>query len=245
MPLIEEFETSGNWLFKRRGFLPILLVVAGLILIALTDYTQFEGFPVWYTGICLAVGFVGILIRAITIGHTPKHTSGRNIASQKASVVNTSGIYSVVRHPLYLGNFFMWLGLILFIGHPWFAVVAVFVFWLYYERIMFAEEAFLRQKFGTPYEEWASVTPTFIPRFNKWRRAELPFSMRNVLKREYNGFGNLVAMYILIEFVRSSLMAGKATLSLPWLIFFGVSFIVWLTVRTIEKTTGWFEVEGR
>lgn len=244
MPLIEEFENTGNWLFKRRGFLPILLVLAGLLLIFLTDYITYDQ-PAWYTGLSLAVGFGGLVIRAITIGHTPKHTSGRNITGQKANYLNTSGIYSVVRHPLYLGNFFMWLGLILFIGHAWFAVAAILVFWLYYERIMFAEEAFLREKFGDEYVRWASATPSFLPRMKGWRNAEMSFSIRNVFKREYNGFGNLSAMYVLIEFFRASLSAGKPVLSVPWLLFFGASFLIWIVIRTIEKNTGWFEVTGR
>ena len=34
-----------------------------------------------------------------------KNTSGRNTHDQVADSLNTSGIYSIVRHPLYVGNF--------------------------------------------------------------------------------------------------------------------------------------------
>jgi protein-S-isoprenylcysteine O-methyltransferase Ste14 len=231
MPLVDEFQRTGNWLFKRRGTLPLLLVVAGLILLFLTDFSLHPAPPAWYKGLCLAVSFAGLLIRIFTIGHTPKHTSGRNIMKQRANQLNTTGIYSVVRHPLYVGNFFIWLGLAMFLGNVWFAVIACLVFWLYYERIMFAEEAFLREKFGDDYLTWASRTPSFIPRFRSYVRPDLPFSMKNVFKREYNA--------------RTSLMEGKISLAPAWIIFFLAGFLIWLTIRTLEKTTQLFEVEGR
>uniref|UniRef100_A0A7C3Z7K4 DUF1295 domain-containing protein n=1 Tax=Desulfobacca acetoxidans TaxID=60893 RepID=A0A7C3Z7K4_9BACT len=35
----------------------------------------------------------------------------KTIFNQLQKVWKTSGMYAIVRHPLYLGNFFMWLGL--------------------------------------------------------------------------------------------------------------------------------------
>ena len=45
------------------------------------------------------------------------------------------------------------------------------------EDIIAAEEAFLAQKFGTPYREWTERTPVFLPDFSLWRPASLPFSL--------------------------------------------------------------------
>jgi len=66
--------------------------------------------------IFLGVSILGETIRIFTVGYAPRNTSGRNtIAGQIADELNTSGIYSLVRHPLYLGNFFIWLGPVLFV----------------------------------------------------------------------------------------------------------------------------------
>ena len=101
--------------------------------------------------ILLAVGFVLWLIT-----RTPEATSGRNTKEQIAATLNTSGIYSIVRNPLYLGNFFIILGGIL-IFHQWIVVlIYIFIFWLYYERIIFAEEAYLIKKFGKSYLKFSS-----------------------------------------------------------------------------------------
>ncbi len=100
----------------------------------------------------------------LTVGFAPKNTSGRNTAAgQMADELNVTGIYSIVRHPLYVGNFFMWLGPVLFLRSVWFTIVFCLVYWLYYERIMFAEEQFLRRKFGDAYDKWSEKVKAFIP----------------------------------------------------------------------------------
>ena len=78
----------------------------------------------------------------------PATPRGAIPAGRWPSTLNTSGLYSVVRHPLYLGNYLMWLGVALFSRTWWAPVIVSLVFWLYYERIMFAEEEFLRRQFG-------------------------------------------------------------------------------------------------
>ena len=42
------------------------------------------------------------------------------------------------------------------------------VFWLYYERIMLAEEEFLRARYGKAFDDWAARTPAFLPNFRHW-----------------------------------------------------------------------------
>ena len=50
-------------------------------------------------------------MRFYTVGTTPKETSGRNTNQQVAAVLNSTGMYSMLRHPLYLGNYLIWVGL--------------------------------------------------------------------------------------------------------------------------------------
>ena len=186
MALKEEFENTGNWLFRWRSYLP--LAVIGIFLLALLEYSNKlghrGGLEYIEESICFIVSFFGLIIRIFTIGYTPERTSGRNTKNQVAETLNTTGIYSIVRNPLYLGNFFMGFGIILFPGLWYLVLMYILFFCLYYERIIFAEEAFLREKFGAEYLAWANCTPVFIPRFGKYRKADLPFSLKNVLRRE-------------------------------------------------------------
>jgi protein-S-isoprenylcysteine O-methyltransferase Ste14 len=87
-------------------------------------------------------------------GYVPRGTSGRNTRWQVAETLNTTGMYSIVRNPLYLGNFIIVLGILLFVQVWWIVVIGIVGFWFFYERIVFTEEGFLRRKFGTVFLEW-------------------------------------------------------------------------------------------
>jgi protein-S-isoprenylcysteine O-methyltransferase Ste14 len=244
MAMIHELERRGNWLFKNRGWLPVLVFIPALALIYFGDKTVYN-YNLTEEMIFLGVSLFGQVIRAITIGRTPRGTSGRNVKGQKAHELNVSGIYSTVRHPLYLGNFFMFLGPVLFVRSVWFTLLFGLAYWIYYERIMFAEEQFLRVKFGDKYDKWSEKVGSFIPRFKYYQRATLPYSFRNVLKREYNGFGNIFFTFGLLDFVRNISLYGEYRLTeiWQWLLISGA--IVWLVLRTLRKKTKLLNVKGR
>ena len=247
MPLKEEFETAGNRLFRRRSYLPLFVLF--LFAMAFHHFTYPWGShrldQLWEI-LCLLISFFGLTIRALTVGYAPKRTSGRNTAKgQVANVLNTTGMYSIVRHPLYLGNFMIWLGISLFVRLWWFSLVSILIFWLYYERIMFAEEEFLRKRFGDVYFDWAKKTPAFFPKFKNWQTPQLPFSFRIVLKREYLDFFGVIAAFSLLEFVGDAVVEGRFILDWTWLVIFIVSLIIFLTLRILRKKTRILHVDGR
>ncbi|MDQ1332672.1 MAG: Isoprenylcysteine carboxyl methyltransferase family protein [Bacteroidota bacterium] len=245
MALVHEFENSGNWLFKRRGWLPIVMVVAGLVMMYLGN-RQAILFDLRDEMIFLGISIFGQIIRIITVGFAPKNTSGRNTAGgQVADELNTSGIYSVVRHPLYVGNLFMWLGPVLFLKSVWFMVIFGLVYWLYYERIMFAEEQFLRRKFGDTYDRWSETVKAFLPFRVKFIRPKLSFSVRNVLKREYNSFVNIFIIFAILDIFRNFFLSGRIFMTEIWMWLLIGAVGIWLIIRLIHKFTGWLEVEGR
>ncbi len=248
MPLREELEKQGNWLFRRRSY--ILPFAFPFLLIALVSSPSSEavqgdvGGRV-YIGLCLAVSFFGLTIRCITVGHVPKGTSGRNTTGQIAESLNTTGLYSVHRHPLYLGNFVIYVGIVLSVQVWWFAALMILAIFLYLERIMLAEEEFLRGRFGAPYLEWADKTPAYWPNFKQWQPPGLPFSFRNVLKREYTGFFAIIAAYTFLEVLRNYSSQGTLNLESEWLVLFSVGLLTYLVLRTLKKKTGLLDVEGR
>ncbi len=246
MALAEEFEKSGNWLFKKRSYIPVALYVAVTAVIILERDELYDFHNLYWNLGCFAISVLGMIIRALTIGYTPRGTSGRNTSEgQVAERLNTKGMYSLVRHPLYLGNFFMWLGLILYAGTPWFVVFSIAFFWIYYERIMFAEEQFIRSKFGADYLEWSSQIPAFFPGFRKWQKPELSFSLRNVLKREYSGFFGTIFSFAYINFIKNFFLADQVWLDFKWQIAGAAGFVVFIVLRSLKKYTRVLHVEGR
>jgi hypothetical protein len=139
----------------------------------------------------------------------------------------------------------MWLGPVLFLRNFPFTIFFCLVYWLYYERIMFAEEQFLRRKFGEAYDEWSKKVKPFIPFSFKFFPAKLGFSARNVLKREYNSFVNIFAVFIILDLFRNYFLSGRIYFTELWIWISGSAFLIWIIIRTIHKKTGWLEVEGR
>jgi protein-S-isoprenylcysteine O-methyltransferase Ste14 len=245
MALIHEFENSGNWLFKRRSWLPMIMIVAGIVMMYLGN-RQAILFDLRDEMIFLGVSIFGQIIRIITVGFAPKNTSGRNTTGgQIADELNVTGIYSIVRHPLYFGNFFMWLGPVLFLKSVWFTVIFGLIYWLYYERIMFAEEQFLRRKFGEAYDKWSETVSSFIPFSFRFIPSKLPFSIRNVLKREYISFINIFIIFTLLDLFRNYFLSERIFITKIWLWLLAGAIMIWLIVRSIHKYTNWLEVEGR
>jgi len=222
MQITRLIETHGDWLFRWRSYLPFLLLP--LLAFTVSGYSRTllgdKSLHAWGL-LSLGVSIFGLAVRCLSVGQVPVGTSGRNTRSQVAEQLNTLGIYSTVRHPLYFGNFLIGLGIFLAPASLSLSIIYSLAFWLYYERIMAAEEAFLANKFGETFNAWVANTPAFLPALSLWKPADLPFSIRTVLRREYTGFLVVAAFHTGVSmFKKSSELASYA------LRIFGESFFV-------------------
>ena len=246
--LRNELVRRGNTLFRWRSFLPLVLVPPALWMG--WEAPDWAHARVWQVG-CWGVGLLGLWIRAKTIGHVPPGTSGRNTSEgQVAESLNTRGMYSLVRHPLYLGNYLMWMGLVLATGRMDFALVVTLLYMMYYLRIAMAEEAFLETKFGEAYAEWSQRVPAFVPgwwgsRRSAWTPAGNAISWRHVLKREYNGTYALVLGYFALDAVRSAGAGDPSHLTPGWQVGLAGCTLAFLVLRFLKKRTQVLHVEGR
>lgn len=245
MALVHEFEKSGNWLFRRRSFLPVIFIIAGIGVLYITN-RQAILYDSTVELIFLGVSLLGEAIRIYTVGYAPRNTSGRNTsAGQIADELNTTGIYSLVRHPLYIGNFFMWLGPVLFVRTPVFVVFFIMAYWLYYERIMFAEEQFLRRKFGEAYDKWSENVKAVLPRLKGFIKPALPFSFKSVLKREYNSFVNIFIIFTALDIFRNYFVSERIYVTPMWIWIAVPAGLIWVVIRIIHKKTKLLEDESR
>jgi protein-S-isoprenylcysteine O-methyltransferase Ste14 len=246
MALQEEFEKTGEYFFRWRSYLPLIMAV--FFILALDGYrTPFEnpGLNLAWDGFCLAVALLGEGIRFFTVGYVPRGTSGRNTKGQVAETLNTTGMYAVVRNPLYLGNFIIWFGLSLFMKLWWFTALIILFFLIFYERIIFTEERFLREKFGDEFLQWAEKTPVIIPNFKNWRPPSLPFSWKSAIVREYGSFYAIIVTFTVLELLGGLCASGRLTIEAIWIKIFLGSTIFYLTVRFLKKKTKVFATTGR
>jgi len=139
----------------------------------------------------------------------------------------------------------MWFAIILFININWFSLFYIMCFWVYYERIIFAEENFLRNKYGEPYINWTLKTPIFLPRLSGWKKPELFFSFKNVLKREYSGFFALFFTFTLFDLVENLVRNSVWDRHSFWMYALLISGIITFILRTLKKKTKILNVSGR
>jgi protein-S-isoprenylcysteine O-methyltransferase Ste14 len=250
MALQEEFEKQGNWLFRYRGILPLIVFIIGILFqiqrkispeLFFLDDSLLEPY---YPYFCFIISLLGLAIRVYTLGFTPKNTSGGNVIKQVASELNTSGSYSMVRHPLYVGNFLMWLGPLLLTGHLWFLILFCLAYWIYYERIMFAEEQFLRKKFGKPYLEWAEQVPPFLPRFKAFKKPQLHFSWKKILKKEKNVFAEVFLVFLLFD-IAGELATGGREINYFFAGGFLLTALGYVVIKLLKNRTRILDDPGR
>ncbi len=253
MRIADRLAADGGFLFRWRSFVPLVLIPLFVLAMgessALLAVIGNKGEHILYW-IGLAISFLGLAVRWVTVGFVPAGTSGRNTREQRADVLNTTGVYSVVRNPLYVGNFLAMFGLTVVTGVWWLALLLVFAYWVYIERVIAAEEAFLVEKFGKPYLDWCAVTPAFLPTFSKWQPTDAGFSFRTVLKREYNGVLAVLAAFFAYDLLTDLVVRGEPFTEWfdedwPWIVLLVVGLVVFVTLRTLKKSTRVLHVEGR
>ena len=236
MTLKDEMVRWGNYLFRWRSYLPLLFLP--VLMLALKKYRYLGGSEtlddLWDV-FCVAIAVSGLSVRALIAGYVPASTSGRNTKRQEAQTLNTSGMYSIVRHPLYLGNFLMWLGVALFTHNWWLVLVAILAFWLYYERIIFAEEEFLSTRFGAEFEEWAGRTRAFVPSFRNWKPPSLPFSWKSVLAREHPTLFAMIVTFVLLDATEDYFASTMPHVDLGWKLLLLAGLVVYTVLRWMKK----------
>lgn len=260
MALIQSFEKSGNTFFKYRGQIPVLVFLLAIPLLFGSNRIfyfqlfmgQWQGLRIALTIIAFLVTLAGLALRAYTVSTTPKGTSGRNTSGQVAKTLNTKGIYSIVRHPLYLANYLVWAGVLIFTMNIYVFLFVSLVYWIYYERIMFAEEAFLRQQFGEEFEAWAARVPAFIPKFSLFEKGDLQFSFKTFIRREYATIFSAVFSYVVADYLLFILIVVmNAPFKIPFVKWLRPSFyillafiVITLIVKLIKHKTTWLNADA-
>ncbi len=87
-----------------------------------------------------------------------------NLESQRPTVIRT-GVFGLVRHPLYLGSILFYAGLVV-LTLSMVSLGIWIVILLFYHFIAKYEEELLRHRFGVEYEKYSSEVPMWVPGIN-------------------------------------------------------------------------------
>jgi len=146
----------------------------------------------WIGG-CIALS--GAFLRLWAAGHI-----------EKGRVLTQGGPYALTRNPLYLGSFFMALGIIVAGQGYWLLLPFGVFFAIFYFPVMKAEEQELLQSHGEKFLEYSKRVSLFFPGFRKACLASSTFLWsrvrRNREHRTFAGFIVAVALLVLLYFIR-------------------------------------------
>ena len=147
----------GNFFFKIRSFTPIPFILA------LFYFAE----PAWHT-VVMGVPFIaaGEFLRIWAVGYAGASTRARTLGAARDLV--TTGPYSYVRNPLYLGNFLLSLGVCLVANVYWLVAILIVGYFSQYLPIIAVEEAYLLESCGSVYQVYRERVPRFLPQFRSY-----------------------------------------------------------------------------
>jgi protein-S-isoprenylcysteine O-methyltransferase Ste14 len=216
---------TGKFLFKFRSFTPLPLIALTFIF-----FKPLSPAPLW-TAIGLIVALAGEAIRMISVGYAGSGTSGRE-SFLKAESLNTSGLYSLARNPLYWGNTLIFAGLLTMYAQPLALVLFIVFLFLQYHFIVLAEEEFLLRRHGQAYADYCGRVSRWLPRFGNYLPPSHGFNSRKVFFKENDSCFNLLLAALLVLAWKDKVFSGR--LNRPW--FFAgaalalVVFYAWVKI---------------
>jgi protein-S-isoprenylcysteine O-methyltransferase Ste14 len=175
-------------LFRLRSYTPLPLLVAVVAVCwrgHLAPGPGGEGVDAALNVVGVALAALGTVVRAATVGFEPRtNTQTRRLG---APTLFTEGPYQVMRHPLYLGNALIVLGLLCLVHQLEAWALAAPAFLLSTATIIRGEERLLQARFGQAWTGWAARVPGLSLDPRRWRAVrERPFDWRTAVRRETN-----------------------------------------------------------
>lgn len=149
-----------RWVYRYRG----LLLAPPLLLVLFPIFRETESRLLWPIGTALVLLGTGIRILA------QQHIHHRIKARQD---LTTTGLYSIIRNPLYLANTVLCLGAVVASKELWFLPIMFLYCCGLYSLVVRYEEACLLKEYGEPYRRYLSEVPRWLPRNLRFRSGGL------------------------------------------------------------------------
>lgn len=191
------FRRTISWIRRRRPLLTAVVVVVLLAAAAVGTHPPARMVPP-------GIDAVGAVAWALMIAGVGVRIWGAGNLRKNQEITST-GIYRMVRHPLYVGSLAMFLALFLTVGDPWIglSLFLALVLFVYYPTMM-DEERMLRSRFPEQTRQYLGLR-RLIPMPS--RLSEALSSDRFTLQAAGGNLGTrslgfLVALPLLLEILR-------------------------------------------
>ena len=151
----ESNKTDSPGVYIPPPLFYVLVFIAAVFIqqkISIAD-ALFQSLTIKIVGIVLLIIALFFLVRSLRQFFQSKNTL---ILIRPASSLQTNGIYSISRNPMYVGLAIVYLGISCFIGNWWNIILFPFLLLVVQEYIIKPEEKYLERRFGQDYLDYKS-----------------------------------------------------------------------------------------
>jgi protein-S-isoprenylcysteine O-methyltransferase Ste14 len=176
----------GTFFFRYRDALSPAVFLGLIVVTRRATPLGGEAFDRIASLLGMLLGLAGLALRVAVVGYAYIVRAGKEGKVYAEDLV-TGGLFATSRNPLYVGNVLLYAGLIAIWNRALVYVVGLAFYLFMYRAIVAAEEAFLRRKFGTAYDEYTSDVPRWLPDLRRLRGgiSGMAFNWRRVVLKEY------------------------------------------------------------
>ena len=178
----------GERLFQWRDYTPLPLVIVLLMVADPSVLSATLGLT------CIAMGELIRIYSVSWIGgvsRTRTRSTGQKLISD--------GPFDMVRNPLYVGNFWIVVGVAVFSSSFFLLLLTVGLFIFQYHYIVQYEENLLEQKFGSEFMNYKSRVPRWLPRnLPSLEHMEWPTTMSPAIKSEKRTLTAILGLIVLL-----------------------------------------------
>jgi len=157
----------------------------------------------------------------------------------KTHKLTTSGPYSVVRNPLYLGTMLITVGFMIMLNTSYAGFIFVVIMAAVYYRTIRFEERALTEKYGKVYTDYKKNVPMIVPTFFRYKSQEKwPFSFKRIIEnKEYKLFIWVINITIIFRLKGYFLLDHESMDAKKW--FLIVLFIILASIDIGGEVFKW------
>ena len=225
----------GVWLRRYRRALPIPLVLLTVVVLRPVAPWGSQFLDTLTDGVGVGICALGQWLRLWAWGSN---------ATVGKWGVRDRGPYTLMRHPLYAGNFLIMLGLVVIFHNPWAYLLLLVPFAYLYHVITDMEEKRMHRRFGADYHDYREKeVPRFLPALGNLRvalRTTRPFGWGLAWRKEYESCCGWLAGVVVLEIYEGVLARGWVhnwPYTQGWLVALGVIAATALGLRIRKDLT--------
>lgn len=220
---------GANWASIILGGIPVVLAV-----LCAFELGQFH-YPfgshvldeIWDL-ICLGIALSGLGLRVVATGYASEH-------GHTHGTLNTTGIFSLMRHPHLLGTLLIYLGAIFFVHDPTLTLSSFLLLWLYTHRQILVRDQVLTNAFGKSFERWAANTPAVVPLFAHWKAPDRSFDWRRALLAEHRTLLVTALVFAALELVGHYVVEHNLEVEGWWIVLLAFSVVLAAAIHALRR----------